>query len=82
MEQIQFGSDSYGHEELVAELASAFCCSAIGLDNSLEGDAASYIGHWLSVLKHDHRAVVIAASQAKRAADFIRGVKAESSASA
>jgi antirestriction protein ArdC len=74
METIVFGSDSYGHEELVAELASAYCCASIGLDNSLVGDSASYIDHWLSVLKHDHKAIVVAAGQAKRAADYIRGL--------
>lgn len=73
-ETIQFGSGEYSKEELVAELTSAFCCATLSLDNSLIEDSASYIDGWLSVLKGDSKAVVIAAAQAQRAADFIRGV--------
>ncbi len=71
---IQFGSGEYSKEELVAELTSAFCCATVSLDNSLLADSASYIQGWLSVLKADQKAVVIAAAQAQRAADYIKGV--------
>lgn len=73
-EVVRFGSNDYSREELVAELSSAFCCATVGLDNSLTDDAASYIGGWLRVLGDDPKAVVIAAAQAQRAADYIRGV--------
>lgn len=72
---IQFGSEDYSQEELVAELASAFCCATVGLDNSLTTDSASYIQGWLEVLKQDPKAVVIAAAQAQKAADLIKGVE-------
>ena len=71
---IQFGSGTYGKEELVAELTSAFCCSTVSLSNELLDNASSYIQGWLSVLKADPKAVVIAAAQAQRAADFIRDI--------
>jgi antirestriction protein ArdC len=71
---IRFGSGDYSKEELVAELTSAFCCATVGLDNSLIDNAASYISGWLKVLKSDPKAVVIAAAQAQKAADYIRGV--------
>lgn len=74
MERIQFGSEVYSHEELVAEFASAYLCGAAGLDNSLTGESANYIGGWLQVLENDPKAVVIAATQAQRAADYIQGV--------
>ena len=74
MGTIQFGSETYGHEELVAELASAYCCSSIGLDNSLEENSASYIHNWLKAIKANPKAMVIAAAQAQKAADLIRGV--------
>lgn len=74
MGAIHFGSEAYSREELVAELGSAFCCAILGLDNSLIGDSASYIGGWLRSLKSDPRAVVVAAAQAQKAADYIRGV--------
>lgn len=75
--QIRFGSETYGQEELVAELTSAFCCSVAGLDNSLLYSSASYIQGWLKVLKGDPKMVVIAAAQAQKAADYIQGLPFE-----
>lgn len=71
---VRFGSGEYSKEELVAELTSAFCCATVSLDNSLLHDAASYIQGWLSILRDDPKAMVIAAAQAQKAADYIRGV--------
>lgn len=75
--EILFGSEDYSREELVAELASAFCSAEIGLDNSLLEDSASYISGWLRSLRTDPRAMVLAASQAQKAADYIRGIQPE-----
>lgn len=77
-EVVRFGSNDYSQEELVAELTSAFCCATVGLDNSLTEDSASYIRGWLEVLGDDPKAVVIAAAQAQKAADYIRGVTYDS----
>lgn len=71
--EIRFGSGEYSKEELVAELTSAFCCATVGLDNHLIEDSASYIKGWLEVIRADLKAVVMAAAQAQRAADYIRG---------
>jgi antirestriction protein ArdC len=68
-----FGSKEYAREELIAELASAFCCATLGLDNSLIEDSASYIAGWLRTLRDDPRAIVVAAGQAQRAADYLQG---------
>lgn len=70
---IEFGSCDYSREELIAELGSAFLCAESGIDNSTIGNAASYIDGWLRALSHDPKAVVIAAGQAQRAADFVIG---------
>jgi len=70
---IRFGSEDYSREELVAELASAFVCAELGLDNSLIESSSSYINGWLDVLKRDNRAVIAASSQARNAADYILG---------
>ena len=43
---IQFGSGTYGHEELVAELTSAFCCAIASLDNTLVENSAKDILNW------------------------------------
>jgi antirestriction protein ArdC len=64
----------YSREELVAELASAFCCAKLGLDNSLVENSAGYLAGWLRSLKSDPKALLIASSQAQRAADYIQGI--------
>lgn len=65
-----FGDEAYGREELVAELCSAFCCAALGFSKTMTNNAA-YIKSWLGILKEDNKAVVRAANQAQKAADFI-----------
>lgn len=74
---IHFGSEGYGREELVAELASAFCCAHAGLDNSLEEQAAAYCAGWLRAIRGDPKAFTVAAGQAQKAADRILGVTFE-----
>jgi len=68
-----FGSRDYAREELIAELTSAFCCAHLGLDNSLLENSAAYIDSWLGTLRDDPREIVVAASQAQRAADYLQG---------
>ena len=69
-----FGSESYSKEELVAEMSAAMLCGATGIENAaLTLNSASYLRHWIDVLRGDARLVVSAASQAQRAADFILG---------
>ena len=70
-----FGDAGYAREELVAEMGSAFLAADLGLALEPRDDHAAYIGHWLSVLKEDKRAIVSAASHAQRAADFLIGLQ-------
>ena len=65
-----FGSETYSREELVAEFASAFLCNESGITNTIENSTA-YIQGWSKAINRDKRLVVIAASQAQKAADFI-----------
>ncbi len=65
----RFGSAVYAREELVAELASAFLCAALGIEPSVRH--ADYLGSWLDVLRADNRAIVQAASKASKAADYL-----------
>ena len=67
----RFGDAGYAMEELVAELGSAFTCTALDLNPALRSEHASYIGHWLKVLKEDKRAIFTAATHAQTAADFL-----------
>ena len=64
-----FGSKKYAFEEMIAEQISAFCCAAIGIVPTVRH--ADYIGSWLDVMREDSRAIVRAASQASKAADWI-----------
>jgi len=66
-----WGDEGYAEEELVAELGSAFLCADLELALTPREDHASYIAHWLTVLKDDKRAIFRAAAHAQRAADFL-----------
>ena len=63
------GSKDYAREELVAEMASAFVCAALGIVPTVRH--ADYIASWLQVLTEDKRAIFRAASLASKAADYI-----------
>ena len=65
----RFGSRKYAFEELVAEISSAFCCASLGIVPTVRH--ADYIGSWLEVLREDDHAIVRAASQASKAADWL-----------
>jgi antirestriction protein ArdC len=64
-----FGSKKYAFEEMIAEINAAFCCAALGIVPTVRH--ADYIGSWLEVLREDNRAIVRAASQASKAADWL-----------
>ena len=64
-----FGTKKYAFEELIAEQASAFSCAALGIVPTVRH--ADYIGSWLDVMREDSRAIVRAASQASKAADWL-----------
>lgn len=64
-----FGSKTYAFEELIAEINAAFCCASLGVTPTVRH--ADYIGSWLDVLREDNRAIVRAASQASKAADWL-----------
>ena len=65
------GTKKYAFEELVAELSAAFGCASLGIVPTVRH--ADYIGSWLEVLREDNRAIVRAASQASKAADYLLG---------
>lgn len=67
-----FGTKKYAFEELVAEMSAAFCCASLGIVPTVRH--ADYIGSWLEVLREDNRAIVRAASQASKAADWLLNV--------
>ncbi|WP_256754835.1 zincin-like metallopeptidase domain-containing protein, partial [Mesorhizobium sp. Mes31] len=64
-----FGTKRYAFEELVAEMNAAFCCASLGIVPTVRH--ADYLASWLDVLREDNRAIVRAASQASKAADWL-----------
>ena len=64
----QIGAGLSGY---VAEINAAFCCASLGITPTVRH--ADYIGSWLEVLREDNRAIVRAASQASKAADWLLG---------
>ncbi|MFB6452131.1 ArdC family protein [Bradyrhizobium tunisiense] len=66
-----YGTRKYAFEELIAELCAAFSCASLGIVPTVRH--ADYIGSWLEVLREDNRAIVRAASQASKAADYLLG---------
>jgi antirestriction protein ArdC len=69
------GSKKYAFEELIAELCAAFSCASLGIVPTVRH--ADYIASWLDVLREDNRAIVRAASQASKAADWLLGFLSE-----
>ena len=52
-------------------MAGAFVCASLGIVPTVRH--ADYLGSWAEVLREDNRAIVRAASQASKAADYILG---------
>lgn len=66
----KFGSKKYAAEELVAEIASAMLCDRFGFSSELENHA-SYLSHWMTLLKEDSKAFFNAASKATKASTYL-----------
>lgn len=71
----RWGDAGYAAEELVAELGAAFLCADLGITPEPREDHASYVAHWLEVLKNDKRAIFTSAAHAQKAADFLHGLQ-------
>lgn len=69
----KFGDEAYAFEELVAEIGAAFVCAEVGILPETMPDHASYVASWIKVLQSDNGALLAAASEAGRAADFLIG---------
>lgn len=63
--------DELAAEELVAEIGAAFLCADLGVSNQPRPDHATYVAHWLQLLKNDVRAIFTAARLANQAAMYL-----------
>ena len=72
-----FGSDTYGREELVAEIGSAYLAALTGIESSaIVQNQAAYLQNWAAAIKADADLVMYAAGRAEKAADFMIGASA------
>ena len=78
----RWGDEGYAVEELVADCGAAFMCADLNLTCEPREDHASYLAHWLKVLKADRHAIFSAASHAQRACDFLHLLQPKASAEA
>jgi antirestriction protein ArdC len=70
-----FGSEKYSKEELVAEIGAAMLCAVCGIDTpAIQENSKAYVQNWIGKLKGDSKLILAAASQAQRAANYIRGI--------
>jgi len=78
-----FGSDTYGREELVAEIGSAYLAALTGIDSTaIIQNQAAYLQNWAKAIKADADLVMYAAGRAEKAADFMLGANAPATATA
>lgn len=64
------GTEQYSREELIAELGGAFLCAEFGVPYQTRH--ASYLDHYVKLLKTDSKAIFQAASAAQKAVDYMR----------
>jgi antirestriction protein ArdC len=57
----------------VAEIGSGLVCAHLGLPNELHDNHASYVAHWLGILRADKTAIIHAASKAEQAFNYLTG---------
>jgi antirestriction protein ArdC len=67
----RFSTHSLAAEELVAEIGASILGAHLGLPPGHLSDHASYVGHWMKLLKDDKRAFLSAAAQAQIAVDWL-----------
>ncbi|RQW36352.1 zincin-like metallopeptidase domain-containing protein [Novosphingobium sp. LASN5T] len=63
---------SAGLSGYVASLCQATLCAEYGLPNELHDSHASYIHHWLKILRGDKTAILHAAAKAEQAVKWLR----------
>jgi antirestriction protein ArdC len=73
IEKIQFNSQDYSKEELVAEIGATFLCASSGIHPQIIENSTAYIQGWLKKLQDDKKIIVTAAAKAQKAADYILG---------
>ncbi|MBA3897837.1 MAG: DUF1738 domain-containing protein, partial [Sphingomonadaceae bacterium] len=72
----RFGDDAYAFEEICATIGQSLICAELDLPTDLHDSHASYVDHWLKVLKADKTAIIHAASKAEQAVRYLKSFSA------
>ena len=67
----RFGDDAYAIEELIAELGAAYWSAQTSLSQATRHDHASYIAHWIRVLREQPRVLLTVTARAQAALDYL-----------
>lgn len=67
----RFDKAALAGEELIAEIGAAILGAHLRMPPGHISDHASYIGHWMEILRDDKRAFLFAAAQAQLAVDWL-----------
>lgn len=78
MKEHKFGSQDYSQEELVAEMGAAFLCGITNIGKETIENNVAYIKGWIRTFKNDSRILIMAATQAQKAVNYIRQIKEDS----
>lgn len=65
----------------VAELTASMICADLGLPTSLHDSHASYVAHWIGIMRADTSAIFTAARHAEQAFGYLRGFSAAAATS-
>ena len=68
--QIRAGLSGY-----IASIGQCLVCADLGLPGELHDNHASYIEHWLRILKGDASAIIHAASKAEQAFNYLKAFR-------
>jgi len=63
--------DDVPFEELIAEIGAAFLCADLGISVTPRPDHAAYVGHWLTALEGDCKAIFRASRFATQSAQYL-----------
>jgi antirestriction protein ArdC len=72
-----FGDDKYSQEELIAEMGAVCLANMVGIFDTTLKNSVAYIQSWAKAIRNDKMLIFKAASQSKRACDFILNDKIE-----
>ena len=70
-EYAYYGSESYSKEELIAEMGASFLCAKTGIEHHTLDNSVAYIKSWIAKFKEDKKLLVRAASQARKAVEYL-----------